>query len=126
MRRVYLQSYYGEQKLYFMAADGSNESAVPLPKVGARWQPRVALLRQQTLADLGHSPACLASIAWLRAAVSALLPGRCVRPAAACAAAAPSRHCHALPHCLQEGPVHDVQWSPKGDYFVVGEYQPVA
>ena len=24
----------GEQKLYFMAADGSNECAVPLPKVG--------------------------------------------------------------------------------------------
>lgn len=24
----------GEQKLYFLAADGSNESAVPLPKVG--------------------------------------------------------------------------------------------
>lgn len=35
------QSYYGEQKLYFMAADGSNECAVPLPKVlsgvGWRW-----------------------------------------------------------------------------------------
>lgn len=28
------QSYYGEQKLYYMAADGSNECAVPLPKVG--------------------------------------------------------------------------------------------
>lgn len=27
------QSYYGEQKLYFLAADGSNECAVPLPKV---------------------------------------------------------------------------------------------
>ncbi|PRW44612.1 eukaryotic translation initiation factor eIF2A family [Chlorella sorokiniana] len=44
------QSYYGEQKLYFLAADGSNECAVPLPK---------------------------------------------------------------------EGPIHDVQWNSKGDYFVV-------
>ncbi|PSC70931.1 eukaryotic translation initiation factor eIF2A family [Micractinium conductrix] len=44
------QSYYGEQKLYFLAAAGSNECAVPLAK---------------------------------------------------------------------EGPIHDVQWSPKGDHFVV-------
>ncbi|KAL4428252.1 hypothetical protein ABPG75_002341 [Micractinium tetrahymenae] len=44
------QSYYGEQKLYYLAADGSNECAVPLAK---------------------------------------------------------------------EGPIHDVQWNPKGDYFVV-------
>ena len=28
------QSYYGEQKLYWLAADGSEEQAVPLPKVG--------------------------------------------------------------------------------------------
>jgi translation initiation factor 2A len=42
------QSYYGEQKLYFLAADGSNECQVPLPKVRLgerqreqqRWQPR--------------------------------------------------------------------------------------
>lgn len=43
------QSYYGEQKLYFLAADGSSDLAVPLPK---------------------------------------------------------------------DGPVHDVQWNPRGDYFV--------
>jgi uncharacterized protein with WD repeat len=29
------QSYYGEQKLYYMAADGSNECAVPLAKARA-------------------------------------------------------------------------------------------
>lgn len=27
------QSYYGEQKLFFMSADGTNECQVPLPKV---------------------------------------------------------------------------------------------
>lgn len=27
------QSYYGEQKLYFMASNGQNECAVQLPKV---------------------------------------------------------------------------------------------
>lgn len=27
------QSYYGEQKLFFLAADASNECQVPLPKV---------------------------------------------------------------------------------------------
>ena len=43
------QSYYGEQKLFFLSADGSNEMPVPLPK---------------------------------------------------------------------EGPIHDVQWNPRGDYFV--------
>lgn len=43
------QSYYGEQKLFYFAADGSNEQQVQLPK---------------------------------------------------------------------DGPVHDVQWSPKGDYFI--------
>ena len=43
------QSYYGEQKMFFFAADGSQEMAVPMPK---------------------------------------------------------------------EGPIHDVQWSPKGDFFV--------
>lgn len=30
------QSYYGEQKLFFLAADGKNECAVPLAKVRAR------------------------------------------------------------------------------------------
>uniref|UniRef100_A0A1D2AE34 Eukaryotic translation initiation factor 2A n=1 Tax=Auxenochlorella protothecoides TaxID=3075 RepID=A0A1D2AE34_AUXPR len=44
------QSYYGEQKLYFMASNGQNECAVQLPK---------------------------------------------------------------------EGPIHDVQWSPKGNFFLV-------
>ena len=27
------KSYYGEQKLHFLAANGSNDSLVPLPKV---------------------------------------------------------------------------------------------
>ena len=44
------QSYYGEQKLYYLAADGKKDCAVELPK---------------------------------------------------------------------SGPIHDVQWSPRGDYFVV-------
>jgi translation initiation factor 2A len=43
------QSYYGEQKLFFFSADGSQDMAVPMPK---------------------------------------------------------------------EGPIHDVQWSPKGDFFI--------
>ena len=29
------KSYYGEQKLHFLAANGSNDSLVPLPKVRA-------------------------------------------------------------------------------------------
>ena len=29
------KSYYGEQKLHFLAANGSNDSLVPLPKVTA-------------------------------------------------------------------------------------------
>jgi translation initiation factor 2A len=38
------QSYYGEQKLHFMSADGSIEQAVPLQKEGpihdVQWTPR--------------------------------------------------------------------------------------
>ena len=49
------QSYYGEQKLYFLAADGSNECAVPLAKVRACvllwWCPRRVPLRALHGAD---------------------------------------------------------------------------
>lgn len=119
----------GEQKLYFLAADGSNECAVPLPKVGL-WATCCACCMLTVAAPhpsarlhaaaQQHTPSRLHFI--LLCAMGRLQqPGHSQR-CLCCMHRLLSCPCCAA--CLpQEGPIHDVQWNSKGDYFVVGECQ---
>lgn len=92
----------GEQKLCFLAADGSNECAVPLAKV--RQAGRAGVCR-----GAGPGGAIQLGIGAAAPPASRLLTPPHLAPWAPPPAPVP-----------QDGPIHDVQWSPKGDYFVVG------
>lgn len=71
--------------------------------------------------------------AWLQAHAATPLRETQRRDRSACSAAIwgtavclPASATRAALCSMQEGPIHDVQWNPKGDYFVVGEGRPCA
>ncbi|KAI3428624.1 hypothetical protein D9Q98_007447 [Chlorella vulgaris] len=85
------QSYYGEQKLFFMSADGTNECQVPLPKEGPihdfQWNPK------------GD---CFIVVAGFMPAKTTLFTDKCVAK-----------------YDLGSGPFSTARWNPFGRFLVL-------
>lgn len=88
------QSYYGEQKLFFFAADGNSEMAVPLPKEGP-------------IHDVQWSPdgKWFATVAGFMPAKSTLFTSACVPK-----------------FDLGSGPYSLVRWNPFGRFLVLAGF----
>lgn len=96
------KSYYGEQKLNYLAADGKNDCVVQL-KVESftenQQSSAIPKMRIKGHGDQGRDSAL-------------------VRRCSNLSVGDERRGLFSLHVHVQEGPVHDVQWSPSGEHFI--------
>lgn len=123
------QSYYGEQKLYYLAADGKKDCAVELPKSGpihdVQWSPR----GDYFVVVAGFMPA--KAILFSHTCVPKFDLGKCILEGSGRWAFTsadqetsiqPSAHSSTKTNPAGSGPYSLVRWNPFGRYFVLAGF----